>query len=485
MKLRQKSRERTLWSFCIVLLIAALFMLPGAALLFGGEDEPTSRVTESARESAAAHPSRSDDVQHDPSASNSAEDAKQRAEIVEWKHIARPRITATTATRVEQPEFPVEVALKKRIPINFENEPLSDVLDAIAKRAGLSIFLDEQGIREEGVTVDSPVTIKLSSPISARSALNHILMPKGLVYRVVGSRIHVTGETRRSTSVFTKNYDIADLVIPIPTYVELPLDGKRRGPQKQKDPDQETLIELITSTIAPRTWDDAGGKCSIVGYPADSSFVVSATRATHDDICDLLEQLRRLQDLQVTLKLETIRVAAGETVVFDGIETDPPMEPVDLMDSLSSEPATLSDVEAEILRQVFQSRETMEVVAGPRVTLLNGQTARIGQPQNSEAPGSEAIYLRPVVTGDRQAVRLAAAVSEKTPDAWEVGAFRSTIADGGSLLMDITRKSVPQDAASRSDKESDSGDRILLLVTSQVIIIEEEYDTPLPPPPPP
>jgi hypothetical protein len=259
------------------------------------------------------------------------------------------------------------------------------------------------------------------------------------------------------------------------------LSGKHNDRSKETRPDPETLIELITSTIAPFAGEDAGGECSLAMTSSDSSFVVSTTQDAHDEIVDLIEKLRRLQDLQVTLRLETIRVAAGETVVFDGIETEPPMEPVDLMASLSSRPAALSDIETKILRRVFESRKSMEIESALKVTLLNGQEARICHPNDDAMAGPEVIYLRPVVAGDRQSVRLTMGVGGKGANARQEETIPATVENGGSLLVDITDKAVRRGSAPRKEKLSDSGERILLLVTPQIFIIE---DVPVRPPPP-
>jgi general secretion pathway protein D len=70
--------------------------------------------------------------------------------------------------------------------------------------------------------------------------------------------------------------------------------------------DFESLIELITSTIAPTTWDDVGGPGSVQQFQGNLSLVISQTQEVHEEIADLLEQLRRLQDLQVTIEVRFI-----------------------------------------------------------------------------------------------------------------------------------------------------------------------------------
>ena len=70
--------------------------------------------------------------------------------------------------------------------------------------------------------------------------------------------------------------------------------------------DFDSLIDLITSTVKPTTWDNVGGPGSIAPFETNLSLVVSQTQEVHEEIVDLLEQLRRLQDLQVTIEVRFI-----------------------------------------------------------------------------------------------------------------------------------------------------------------------------------
>lgn len=74
-------------------------------------------------------------------------------------------------------------------------------------------------------------------------------------------------------------------------------------------PDFDSLTELITSTIAPQSWAEVGGPGAITGYENNLSLVVSQTQEVHEQIADLLEQLRRLQDLQVTIEVRFITLS--------------------------------------------------------------------------------------------------------------------------------------------------------------------------------
>jgi hypothetical protein len=57
-------------------------------------------------------------------------------------------------------------------------------------------------------------------------------------------------------------------------------------------PDFDSLIDLITSTIKPTTWDNVGGPGSIVPAHGVGALVVSQTQAVHEEIEALLANLR-------------------------------------------------------------------------------------------------------------------------------------------------------------------------------------------------
>ena len=71
--------------------------------------------------------------------------------------------------------------------------------------------------------------------------------------------------------------------------------------------DFDSLIELITSTIQPTTWDEVGGPGSIAEFATNLSLVISQTQEVHEQIADLLEQLRRLQDCRSRSKSASSR----------------------------------------------------------------------------------------------------------------------------------------------------------------------------------
>lgn len=295
-----------------------------------------------------------------------------------WRELTdrRAKFAKEIGRRRSEKEVEIYRKLKTPVALKFENAPLSKVVDYLAKLAELNIYLDPQGLAEEGVSTDTPITIDLQQEVKLESALRLILPPLHLTYVVKDEVLKITSEQARNTELVVVTYNVADLVIPIPNFmpsagmglegayrnamatatvglqgaspfVTFPMapaavlasrDGKpatgvldpavlaqmsnsaSRGPTPTNMPlssgpggaggaalaDFDSLIDLIVSTIQPTTWDEVGGPGSIREFPTNLSLVISQTQEVHEEIADLLEQLRRMQDLQVTIEVRFI-----------------------------------------------------------------------------------------------------------------------------------------------------------------------------------
>ncbi len=230
--------------------------------------------------------------------------------------------------------------------------------------------------------------------------------------------------------------------------------GARGGVQ----PDFDSLIELITSTITPTSWDNAGGAGSIAPFETNLTLVVSQTQEVHEQIADLLNQLRRLQDLQVTIEVRFITLndnfferigvnfnfdipsGGGTQLIFNGQPTVGGSKVVGLDSTglfqsttnnavvfqqgsfasatvpafpglnVDSTPASfgfaiLSDIQAFFLIQAVEGDDRTNILQAPKVTLFNGQQALVSD--TSQRPfvtsvipvvGDFAAAQQPVIT---------------------------------------------------------------------------------------
>jgi general secretion pathway protein D len=293
-----------------------------------------------------------------------------------WDELTRRRAKYSgdsQRSRWTERELEIKRKLKTPVMVSFNEAPLAQVMDYLAKQAQVNLFLDPEGLAQEGVSTAAPVTLNLAQEISLQSALNLILQPRHLAFVIKDEVLKITSEQLKNGEVYTVTYNVADLVIPIPNFVPSPnmgLDGALHNAMNNvgfnqggglggaaaaplavvassdggshsgminpalmaqissagggkasagrlggagpgglgggAQADFDSLIDLITSTIQPTTWDDVGGPGSIAPFETNLSIVVSQTQDVHEQIVDLLEQLRRLQDLQVTIEVRFI-----------------------------------------------------------------------------------------------------------------------------------------------------------------------------------
>jgi type II secretory pathway component GspD/PulD (secretin) len=72
---------------------------------------------------------------------------------------------------------------------------------------------------------------------------------------------------------------------------------------------QDMLIKLVTNTVAPQSWAEVGGAGTIDYMPIGLALVVNQTPDVQEQVADLLDALRRLQDLEVAVEVRIITLA--------------------------------------------------------------------------------------------------------------------------------------------------------------------------------
>jgi hypothetical protein len=100
-------------------------------------------------------------------------------------------------------------------------------------------------------------------------------------YRAGYQRGYGTGQQQRLDEDYTPRvYPVSDLVLTVD------------GATGKLSADFDSLIEMITSTVSPESWETVGGPGSIESNLATLSIVVLQHGLTHAEIAALLEELR-------------------------------------------------------------------------------------------------------------------------------------------------------------------------------------------------
>jgi hypothetical protein len=201
-------------------------------------------------------------------------------------------------------------------------------------------------------------------------------------------------------------------------------------------PDFDTLIDLISSTVAPDSWEEVGGSGSLREFVGNLSLVVSQTGDVHEEIVDLLAQLRRLQESKVMFRATNLRLTAS------------------LTKKLGIHGKVLAALTAKERQQILlaASRDAQaRTYDDLKATLFNGQfmTMAINDKQS--------LIMQGVVAADKS-IRVSAAVKEKKETSPTVGNHSAALLTNDQSLL-VRMKSSSQDG----DEE------LFRLITAEVI----------------
>jgi Flp pilus assembly secretin CpaC len=214
-------------------------------------------------------------------------------------------------------------------------------------------------------------------------------------------------------------------------------------------PCPDVLIKLIQNSIAPPSWAAMGGHGTVEYMPIGHALVVCQTADVHEQVAELLDALRRLQDVQVVMEVRVLTVGDD---AFAAI--------ADAHDLRRRTSTVVGDDTLRHLMDQVQEDRFANVLQAPKVTTLDGQEATIccteqrffvtglnvthagGQavfvPQNEPVADGLRMTVRPTVTPDRRGVivKLDAELTELAEPAdvplFPVTTFITPVFEGGA-----------------------------------------------------
>lgn len=226
--------------------------------------------------------------------------------------------SAALAQKSEPPNpVPPKPAQQKKTPLKdqvlaqrvaearFENTPLEQVMEWVARQTQLNVSVRWNVLRDAGVNRDTPVSVQASN-LRMTQILWLVMGEAGgtdtrLAYRASDNVLVLSTADDLNKEVITKVYDIADLLISLPRAPRnSPVDFTRglgpcggssgcsvesRSDESDEDRPEDTtlqvrkLIAAIQETIEPDTWRDNGGVGSIVAFR--HALIVRNTVAVH------------------------------------------------------------------------------------------------------------------------------------------------------------------------------------------------------------
>ena len=178
----------------------------------------------------------------------------------------------------------IRAVLEAATVMDFVETPLQDCIDYLKDYHKIEIKIDKKALDAEGIGTDTPVTRSLRG-ISLKSALRLLLKDLGMTYIVYNEVLLITTKTEHDTILTTQVYDVRDL-----------LEADRQDRISRGDAgiefDYDSLVDSITATIGPTTWDAVGGPGSIEAIYG--TLTISQTELVHEQVAALLAAFRKV-----------------------------------------------------------------------------------------------------------------------------------------------------------------------------------------------
>jgi general secretion pathway protein D len=365
-----------------------------------------------------------------------------------WPDISELRDQTTAAERGEgSADQATQAQLDRKLPeLRFDAIGFADVVDFLRDITGANIFVNWRALEAAGIDRNAPVTARLRD-VKFSKALSTILSDVGggtvkLGYTIDEGVITISTEEDLSKNTLTRVYDIRDLIIEVPDFSQAPtfnlqnqtnqtsgqgggggggqsLFGGGSGGGNNDTTNQRTrqqlvedITKLITETVAPDSWRDAGGTVGSV-RELSGQLIVTQTPENQRLLQGLLEQLRETRAIQVTVETRFLTVQRNflEDIGFDIDVTlnnrdraaDSQWSPIPITQNsitFTQNPATgipgsiastlqqglgaiqlsgtyLDNFTVQFLIRATQAAQNTTLVTAPRLTLFNGQRAYV------------------------------------------------------------------------------------------------------------
>ena len=223
----------------------------------------------------------------------------------------QPLAIASTSAR----EAKIKAALPNVVSVEFIETPLEEVALFLADRLKINVLLDTRALDDVGIGTDTPVTFSQKLPL--RQLLNQMLRPLELTWEVRDESLVITTPEEAERRLVTVLYPVSELLettggggmggysndhfcssagggffkgAPVAPQIMAPVNVPHW--LTPSTPNADNLIDLLTSQLAPQSWDAVGGPGSIGYFPRSRCLVVSQTYQLHQKVDELLQSLR-------------------------------------------------------------------------------------------------------------------------------------------------------------------------------------------------
>ena len=196
--------------------------------------------------------------------------------------LVTPIFAAEESKELKTGEEAILAVLEEKTSYEFIEEPLAGVVDHWKDVHEIEIQLDTRALEDVNLGTDTPVS-KCVQNVTFGAGLDLVLRDLDLTWVIVDEVLMITTPEEAELRLSRRVYDVGDLV-----------EVKDHDGRLWKD--FMPLIQAITATIVPESWEGVGGPGTIaeLEYRGAAVLIVRQTREVHAEVVQLLEELREI-----------------------------------------------------------------------------------------------------------------------------------------------------------------------------------------------
>ncbi len=205
--------------------------------------------------------------------------------------------------------------------LTIEEQPFKSVMDYLADLTKANLIIRWQVLEDAGLDPEQPITLRIKHQRLAQ-VLWLVLTEAGgsdlkLAYRAVGNRIEISTHEALNQEMFSRVYDLRDLLVGIARFAAPQMDPGQalsqqgsggggsggnslfRGNNQQRNnqavsaeqtPELASIVNMIKKTIEPDSWEEGGESGRGQIHPFGGMIVVYNTAFVHQQIAGFVEE---------------------------------------------------------------------------------------------------------------------------------------------------------------------------------------------------
>jgi type II secretory pathway component GspD/PulD (secretin) len=268
----------------------------------------------------------------------------------DWPKITYQRGEPAAFADAEENRRVLATLQTKRIPANFNDNPLEAVVTYIESVANVNVDVDWPQLETKGIERTTPVTLKLTN-VSIETVLDRVMEKvssdpsNGGAWAIQNGVLTISSREQINKNRVLAIYDIRDLLIEVPDYANAPefdlqtvlqnqgggggggqspfRDNQQNQPggglqQRTLQERTQDIIDIIQTNVDNTGWVANGGEVGAI-QELQGSLIITNTPANHRAVQGLLRKLRDVRSMQINVETRFLLVSQDffEQVGFD------------------------------------------------------------------------------------------------------------------------------------------------------------------------